>query len=180
MAALSLYLTAIELDPEPVPPSKLRFKALRDKVLFNWRCGNVSTECGELADPDAGPVIGSLGAHVGSEHRGAYQVVLCNPPWTSLPGWKGKKKEEALRLKKLAGAFTKLGRDVLVSRGLSELADKYQNPDNAPDMPFVWRSLEWCETDGRIGFVLPGRILFKQDSKRNKVPGYAQSRFFAP
>ena len=93
LAALSLYLTAIELDPEPVPPSKLGFKALRDKVLFNWRRRKVTGGNGEPADPDAGPVIGSLGEHVGGEHRGAYQVVLCNPPWTSLPGGKGKDKE---------------------------------------------------------------------------------------
>ena len=177
LAALSLYLTAIELDPEPVPPSKLRFKALRDKVLFNWRKKGTLGD-GEVADPDAGPVIGSLGDHVGPEHRGAYQVVLCNPPWTSLPGGKGKDKEERSRLKKLAESFTKVGREVLINRGLPELAEKYQNPDNAPDLPFVWRSLEWCETSGRIGLVLPGRILFKQDSKRNKVPGFAREALF--
>ena len=154
LAALSLYLTAIELDPEPVPPSKLRFKALRDKVLFNWRRKNGAAADSE-ADPDAGPVIGSLGAHVGPDHRGAYQVVLCNPPWTSLPGGKGKDKVERSRLKNLAECFTKVGRDVLENRGLAELAGKYQNPDNAPDLPFVWRSLQWCESNGRIGLVLP-------------------------
>ncbi len=37
LAALSLYLTAIELDPEPQPPDKLRFKNLRGQVLHNVR-----------------------------------------------------------------------------------------------------------------------------------------------
>jgi hypothetical protein len=167
LAALSLYLTAIELDPEPVPPSKLRFKALRDRVLFNWRRKGV--------DPEQGPVLGSLGDHVGKEHFGAYQVVLCNPPWTSLP--RGNKKERAY-LDQLAGEFTKLSREVLVRRGLSELAEGYRNPDRNPDLPFIFRSLEWCEANGRIGLVLPGRILFKQNSKQNMVPGFAREALF--
>ncbi len=37
LAALSLYLTAIELDPEPTPPDKLRFKKVRGHVLYNVR-----------------------------------------------------------------------------------------------------------------------------------------------
>ncbi len=164
LAALSLYLTAIELDPEPVPPSKLRFKALRGRVLFNWRREGV--------DPANGPVIGSLGDHVGPEHRGAYQVVLCNPPWTSLPG--GENKEEKACLKQLATDFTTLSHNVLERRELPELAKRYKNPDRVPDLPFIWRSLEWCETNGRIGLVLPGRILFKQET----LPCFAREALF--
>ena len=37
LTALSLYLTAIELDPKPIPPEKLRFNALNNLVLFNHR-----------------------------------------------------------------------------------------------------------------------------------------------
>ena len=47
LAALSLYLTAIELDPKPVPPEKLRFNKLRNRVLFNFRREGV--------DPTRGP-----------------------------------------------------------------------------------------------------------------------------
>lgn len=167
LAALSLYLTAIELDPEPVPPSKLRFKLLRGRVLFNWRREGV--------DPVSGPVIGSLGDHVGPEHHEAYQLVLCNPPWTSLP--RGKK-DERTYLDKLATQFTKVSQEVLVRRGLPELATRYRNPDRNPDLPFVFQSLEWCAPNGRIGFILPGRILFKQNSKNNTVPGFAREALF--
>ena len=166
LAALSLYLTAVELDPEPVPPSRLRFKALRDRVLFNWRREGV--------DPAEGPVLGSLGEHVRPEHRGAYQVVLCNPPWTSLPGGSDEEKEEKARLKQLAADFTRLSRDVLERRGLPELAKGYKNPDRVPDLPFMWRSLEWCASDGRIGLILHGRILFKQKN----VPRVARDSLF--
>jgi len=167
LAALSLYLTAIELDPEPAPPSKLRFKALRGRVLFNWRR--------EGDDPASGPVIGSLGDHVGPEHHEAYQLVLCNPPWTSLP--RGRR-DERTYLDKLATQFTKVSQDVLARRGLPELANGYRNPDRNPDLPFVFRSLEWCAPNGRIGLVLPGRILFKQNSKNNTVPGFAREALF--
>jgi hypothetical protein len=146
LAALSLYLTAIELDPDPIPPSKLRFTKLRDRVLFNFRRGGI--------DPEIGPVVGSLGSHVGAEHDGAYDVVLCNPPWTSLEGKYGY----------LAFEFNQISQNILTKRGLKELAETYQNPDNVPDLPFVWRATEWCRRDGRIGMVLPGRNLFKQEA----------------
>ena len=39
LSALSLYLTAIELDPKPVPPEGLKFHKLRNQVLYSvtWR-----------------------------------------------------------------------------------------------------------------------------------------------
>ena len=72
LAALSLYLTAIELDPKPVPPEKLKFRQLRDKVLFNFRRQGI--------DPEEGAVAGSLGEHVGRRFDGQFDLVLCNPP----------------------------------------------------------------------------------------------------
>ena len=155
LTALSLYLTAIELDPDPIPPSKLGFKNLRDRVLFN---------CRRADDPKDGPIIGSLGEHVGEKHNRAYDVVLCNPPWTSL------KKEH----KALAAEYTKISHDVLVRRSLGDLAKKYKNPDNTPDLPFIWRAMDWCKFNGRIGMVLPGRLLFKQEA----IPCHARETLF--
>ncbi len=143
LAALSLYLTAIELDPKPTPPAALRFKNLREKVLFNCRLAN---------DPQKGPVAGSLDARMLEGHRGRYQMVICNPPWTSL--------DESQ--KKLATTFHSIGREVLTERKLAELAATYENPDSVPDLPFIWRAMQWCEPGGRMAFVLPARLLFKQ------------------
>lgn len=158
LAALSLYLTAIELDPNPSPPSALRFKNLRNRVLFNWRRKGI--------DPETGVVIGSLGEHVGGEHRGAYDVVLCNPPWTSLDG----EENDAI-----ADEVEKLSRNVISRRkGVEHLATAYQNPDRVPDLPFVWQVTEWCKPEGRIGLVLPGRNLFKQEA----IPARARETLF--
>jgi hypothetical protein len=147
LAALSLYLTAIELDPEPVPPRKLRFNALQRTVLFN---------CRRPDDPEEGVSIGSLGTHMDAKFDGMFDLVLSNPPWTSL-----EKNETGTRV---ADEFTKISQRVIEHRGGRLLADPYQNPDNAPDLPFVWKSTEWCRVGGRIAMALPARILLKQET----------------
>jgi SAM-dependent methyltransferase len=143
LAALSLYLTAIELDPKPTPPAALRFKNLRGKVLFN---------CRRADDPPKGPVAGSLDARMLAGHRGQYQIVISNPPWTSLD------KPQKI----LATTFQVIGREVLAERKLTDLATSFENPDGVPDLPFIWRAMQWCESGGRMAFVLPARLLFKQ------------------
>lgn len=145
LAALSLYLTAIELDPKPVPPEKLEFCPLRDKVLFNFRR--------EGLDPAEGAIAGSLDEHVGRRFDAHFDLVLSNPPWTSLKG-----KDHAL-----AGEFNRLSKAIIARRADEQLAAVYENPDFGPDMPFVWKATEWCKPGGRIAMALPARILLKQE-----------------
>jgi SAM-dependent methyltransferase len=156
LSALSLYLTAIELDPEPIPPEKLRFKALNNLVLFNHRRQD--------ADADDGPVIGCLGDHVGSRFSGQFDLVLSNPPWTSLSRKYGT----------LAAEFTAISKSIIEHKGGAIIARNYQNPDFAPDLPFLWKSTEWCKPGGRIAMVLPARILFKQED----IPRRARETMF--
>lgn len=156
LSALSLYLTAIELDPRPVPPEALKFNDLKNRVLFNHRREGV--------DACEGPVIGSLGTHVGEQFEKQFDLVIGNPPWTSL--------DESY--KALAAEFTKVSRAVIKSKGEATRANVYQNPDNAPDLPFLWKSTEWCKPGGRIAMALPARILLKQE----EVPRYARETMF--
>jgi hypothetical protein len=156
LSALSLYLTAIELDPEPVPPGKLRFGALDDRVLFNHRHQD--------DDQEGGPVIGSLGADVCRRFDGQFDLVLSNPPWTSLPKKYGK----------LAAEYTRVSKAVIERKGEAKLASIYQNPDYAPDLPFLWKSTEWCRPGGRIAMALPARILLKQED----IPRCARETMF--
>lgn len=145
LSALSLYLTAIELDPDPAPPEKLKFQALRSgrkAILFDWR---------KETDKAEGPVIGSLGSHVDSRFDGTFDLVLCNPPWTNIPG----------RHKTISDALNSISRELVT--GLDkEIGARYENPDSVPDLPFLWRSLVWCKAGGRIAMALPARTLFKQ------------------
>lgn len=145
LAALSLYLTAIELDPDPVPPEKLRFKALRHSkhaVLFDWR---------KADDKPEGPVIGSLGGHLGDQFEAAFDLVLCNPPWTNIES----------KYKAVSDQLNVISR-AIVTRLDAAVGETYQNPDSVPDLPFLWRSVQWTKPDGRIAMALPARTLFKQ------------------
>lgn len=152
LAALGLYLTAIELDPKPIPPEKLRFTELINRVLFNHRRHEI--------DPVDGPVIGSLGEHVDIRFYGQFDLVLSNPPWTSL---------SSKKYGQLTTKYTAVSKTVITHKGETELAKNYLNPDNAPDLPFLWKSTEWCKPGGRIAMVLPARIIFKQGDLARKA-----------
>jgi len=145
LTALSLYLTALELDPDPFPPETLRFTNLIEKNLIMAR--QPGEEFPEF------PVLGSLGQAVGEEHNGQYDLIIGNPPWTAWkPSWINKK-------------ATKLVKDIASRRHaeiLKDVATSYHNPDNVPDLPFVWRSLEWAKEGGIIAFALHARLLFKK------------------
>jgi len=144
LAALALYLTALELDPAPTPVEALTFEKLEDRVLVN------------VADPGSDPAIfqpmvGSLGTHVSDAYRSTFGLVVGNPPWTSLkPAYKA-----------IDQTFTARCREIASRRGLPSIAAEYRNPDQVTDLPFVWGAMEWTKPGGRIALALAGRWLFK-------------------
>jgi hypothetical protein len=144
LAALSLYLKAIELDLNPRPPGKLQFDRLRGQVLHSVRSLN----------EEDGSTAGSLGSGVLAAHKGAYDVVIGNPPWTTL-GTGGKNLHNQIVANLQPIAEERLGK---------ERSAEFQIPDQLPDLPFVWRAMEWAKPGGTIAFALHGRLLFK-DSK---------------
>lgn len=134
-AALGLYLVSIELDPNPRPVQKLKFEHnLRGHVLF---------KVGEHGS------AGSLGANVGPEHSGRYDLVIGNPPWSSstqLSEW---------------GEIERRVRDVATPR-LRHVPFRPLLPNEVLDLPFVWRAMDWCRPGGQIAFALHARMLFQQ------------------
>ncbi|SEG30144.1 HsdM family class I SAM-dependent methyltransferase [Billgrantia desiderata] len=137
-AALGLYLISIELDPNPQPVDKLRFKDLRGKVLHRIGTG------GE----EEGAELGSLGPLVGDEHIARYDLVIGNPPWSSgtgLPDWHLVRKTIAR---------------IAAKRNISIVSPPL--PNEGLDLPFVWRAMEWAKADGQIAFALHARLLFLQ------------------
>lgn len=142
LSALSLYLTALELDPSPRPLDALKFDDLRGSVLFDVSNG----ESGEY-------IRGSLGDSVGSQHDGRYDLVIGNPPWTAL-------KVKTDYMKSIVAAM----RPTIINRLGKEYAAGYRLPDGAPDLAFFWRALQWAKPKGQLALAMHGRLLFKQSA----------------
>lgn len=148
LTALSLYITAIELNGSPRPPKSLRFpKPLQGVALHNHRRPDEETA--------KGFVLGSLHPEVSDDFKHLFDIIIGNPPWSRLRGNKDESKAHN-------AAFTNLIRQILIDRGLEGVAKTYRNPDNNPDLPFLWRSTQWVKPGGIIAMALPGRIFLKQ------------------
>ncbi|GLI37552.1 N-6 DNA methylase [Geobacter hydrogenophilus] len=69
VAAFSLYLAAIELDPEPYPPEVLKFDPLIGKSLFIGDAHSIENT------PDGAPLRHDNGLR-------NFDIIVGNPPWT--------------------------------------------------------------------------------------------------
>ena len=150
VAALSLYLAALELDPEPQPLSDLRFERLFDKTL---RCVD-QKHLEEAKDAE----LGSLSMQLSS--MGPYDIVLANPPWTRLPG----------RLKK------DLDRTAYVTDEKISQSAKSLVPNQWPDLAFMWRSTQWCKPGGVIGLLVHARLLFSSETAEARRHWFSMTR----
>ncbi len=136
-AALGLYLMAIELDANPEPVEKLQFSALRGSVLHH------------VGNEDHRQCAGSLGPRVGAEHRGKYDLVIGNPPWTGGTRFPDEPwREVEVRVAAVASERGLISTPVI--------------PNRVQDLPFVWRAMEWARPGGQIALALHGRLLFQQ------------------
>ncbi len=156
LAALSLYITAIELNGTQRPPKALKFPAnLRERVLFN---------VAGTTHQSSGFSLGSLGPRAPVDQDGTFDIVIGNPPWTHLREAEPENATAAEPQPKRSAtaahndAFTEIGRRVLRARGFTDLAEAYENPDKNPDLPFLWRATEWAKPGGLIAFALPAHI----------------------
>ena len=70
IAAFSLYLAALELDPDPQPPATLRFEPLQDRTLL---VGDAQT----IERTPAGRAVLTEGAETRK-----FDVIVGNPPWS--------------------------------------------------------------------------------------------------
>lgn len=148
LAAFSLHLTTIELEPTPSSPKDLRFVKLDGIRLLSAR---------KRTEPfPKYPVLGSLGDAIGPEHDGQYDILISNPPWTA---WKGK---DSARINAHAEALTRRIAAGRLTEGASKLLKAYRNPDNVPDLPFVWRCMQWARPGGVIALALHSRLIFKR------------------
>lgn len=155
LAALALYITAIELNGSPRPPQALKFpRNLRGAVLY--RFGAKESEATTFP-------LGSLGPEVPQHFDDTFDIVIGNPPWTRLRDSRddlehGDEASQVSPTDELNRIFTEIGQRVLASRGLNDLAAGYQNPDKNPDLPFLWRAMEWAKEGAVIALAMPARL----------------------
>jgi hypothetical protein len=156
LAALALYITAIELNASPRPPQALKFpRNLRGEVLYRFG--------GEEVERKQAFPLGSLGPEVSPDFNKTFHIVIGNPPWTPLHDDEDEddnadKKAKKSATDELNEDFTAIGRRVLTARGLDDLAKHYQNPRKNPDLPFLWRAMEWAKEGGVIALAMPARL----------------------
>jgi len=132
LAELGLYLTALELDPDPRPLAELKFDALQGKVLYSMPLSSQ----------------GSLGP-MEERFRGRFDVVLGNPPWSAVTDNRSSKR-----------SWVDDSREIVSERLGAERAASFDLPDANPDMAFLWRAMVWARPGGRIALVMHARWLF--------------------
>ena len=76
LAALALYITAIELNGTQRPPQSLKFpRNIRGEVLYRFG-GN------DQSNRSTAFLLGSLGDEVPAHFSKSFDIVIGNPPWT--------------------------------------------------------------------------------------------------
>ena len=149
VTALSLYLCALELDPDPSPLSDLKFEKLIGSILHpvdETALSQVSVE----PDQPLNSRLGSLSDQILSKHAGRYDLVVGNPPWSSFKG-------------KLANALNHTLRKMLAQR------TGHRHPTHAaavasygpPDVAFLLAAASWAKPGGAIGFAIHARFFFQ-------------------
>lgn len=159
LTALTMYLTVVELDADPLPPEKLKFKTpLLGSVLF------------DLNRPDdvpGAPRLGSLREECPAGAR--FDVVIGNPPWTSPPKAKGNSAALVKATEDYAKKLESIGRDC-IKRRMGDDAVPYQHPDKVPDIAFLWKCADWLKEGGILALIVHQRLLIKRS------PNWSQAR----
>lgn len=152
VTALSLYLCALELDPDPSPLSDLKFEKLIGAILHPVDETALDRSRGPKESPND-VLLGSLSAEVLSRHAGLFDIVVGNPPWN---GFKDARKD-ALNYT-LRQLLSNPGQPAAPSA--AAMVARY----GSPDIAFVLAASSWAKPGGAIGFAVHGRILFQAES----------------
>lgn len=156
LAALALYLTALELDPEPGPGSHVLFEDLR-KI-------GVLRDVSGVDDHQDLPPVGSLAENCGDDLFGAFDVVMGNPPWTAwaVPSGDAKKRREN-------GAKLDARRRDVEATVTTILRARVEDPtatfamtQNQPDLPMLWCATRWARPKGVIALAMHASLLFRR------------------
>jgi len=165
IAAVSLYLAALDLDPDPGVGNGVRFRPLiahPPEVSEPRTAGGHNLFAADAFDPD--PPFRHHPAFSGKQ----FAVVVGNPPWTRPAGERAERAE---------GEPKRVGAPPYVNY-CRERSIPLPSQD-PPDQAFVWRAADFLSGNGRIGMLLSARRFFShhEDSVAARA---ALLRRFAP
>lgn len=152
VTALSLYLCALELDPDPRPLSDLKFKKLIGSILHQVDEKSLSHDL----VPNDSPhdiKLGSLSQEILRRHTGQYDIVVGNPPWNGFKDARAHALNATLR--KLL-----IKPNQPVTPPAAAMVARY----GSPDIAFLLAASLWAKPAGAIGFAVHGRFFFQEES----------------
>ena len=139
VTAFSLYLTLLELDPDPQPLKALKFPSLLNPDPLSNEPPNLYIQdfCNiEHVFNQAQPFVSK-----------GFDLIVGNPPWTALNKSKAPRDPDNLE----SGRQWSL-----------EYCKEKDIPDNKPDQAFIIRAYEFAQADTRVAFVVCSRIFYQQ------------------
>jgi hypothetical protein len=144
IAALSLYLAALEVDPSPSPINDLKFEKLIGSVLIPASIDHPHS----LQKSGSHKQLGSLSSDAFAFEAGTFDIVVANPPWT------GFKDEQAILLNEQLST--------LLNDSSGDKTDKTRTRYGSPDIAFLLGATRWAKPGGSLGFVVHARFLFQE------------------
>ncbi len=142
VAAFSLYLTLLELDPDPQPPAALKFPYLLPTPSLENQIPNLYVQdfCNtEHSFNQNKPFVDN-----------DFDIIVGNPPWTAL------KKATAPRDPDDPVSGRQWGLEYCI---------KNQIPDKKPDQAFMLRVRDFTRADTKIVFIICSRVFYQQEDR---------------
>ena len=152
VTALSLYLCALELDPDPSPLSDLKFKKLIGSILHPVDVASLDPNLVPVNSPDD-DLLGSLSHQILEGHANKYDIVVGNPPWS------GFKEARADALNRTLRHLISTASPPPAPTGAAVVA-RY----GSPDIAFLLAASLWARAHGALGFVVHGRFFFQGEA----------------
>ena len=143
VAAFSLYLALLELDPDPQPPDALRLPRLLESGNSNDGGNNLYIQ--DFFNPES-----EFNRRPPFSDQG-FDLIVGNPPWTALT------------------VIPPTDTDIAPPRQWGiEFCQNNEVPDNKPDQAFAWRAREFCGTDTKVALVIGSRLFFQRSPKAER------------
>ena len=143
VAAFSLYLALLELDPDPQPPDALRLPRLLESEDSDDGGRNLYIQdfFNHESEFNRRPPFSNRG----------FDLIVGNPPWT------------ALAVNPPSDSDNAPPRQWGI-----EYCQRNEVPDNKPDQAFAWRAREFCRPETKVALVVGSRLFFQSSPKAER------------